>query len=135
MPLSWHHQKNENNIVLSIFRVVTKGENVAMRYPGSGRRAFIGQNLLNVNKYTSGQDVSRREPTSEIIAVLTAAVAAYFDQLGRGGTHLLLKGDVSPYLLIKEAKTEQTTAFWATYGKVRLMEARAGMNLIRRGRI
>ncbi len=100
----------------------------------SARRAFTGRNLLADSKYSRRQAASEGELAPEIIVVLMAAVAAYLDQPSRGGTHLLLKGDVSPYLLIKEVKTQQKTAFWATYGKVRLMEARAGMNLIRRGR-
>ncbi len=92
-----------------------------MRNPSSGRRAFTGRSLLDVDKYTMGQTVSRGEPAPEIIAVLAAAVSAYLEQ---------------PFgeVIIKEVKIEQATAFWATYGKIRSMEARAGMNLIRRGR-
>ncbi len=93
-----------------------------MRNPSSARRAFTGQSLLGADKYSRRQRMSRGEPVPEIIVVLTAAVAAYLDR-------------PSNEVIIREVKTEQTTALWATYGKVRLMETRAGMNLIRRGRI
>ncbi len=107
---------------------------MAMLNSASARRAFTGRSLLADSKYNRRQAARREELAPEIIVVLMTAVAAYLDQPDRGGTHLLLEGDVSPYPLIKEVKTQQKTAFWATYGKVRLMETRVGITLIRRGR-